>query len=127
MKFLIIFFLSVIEIYIAEEKFSTYVCAEANEMEALKLQCPIQTIVESIDFASWGTANGKCGSYTKGNCHSDNSAAAVLQQCKNKNSCEFIASNQVFGEPCYLTPKYFRVQARCALDESLQIQLNEDL
>ena len=47
------------------------------------------------------------------NCHSFRSLSKVQGACNRKSSCELMALNSVFGDPCYGTYKYLAVQYRC--------------
>lgn len=47
----------------------------------LQLKCPESKLISSIRFASFGTPNGTCGSYLKGNCHDPDSISVVEKVC----------------------------------------------
>lgn len=43
----------------------------------IRLSCPRGQTVMSIEFASFGTSTGTCGSFEKGTCHAPNSHAIL--------------------------------------------------
>ncbi|KAM6553882.1 hypothetical protein CsatB_014644 [Cannabis sativa] len=48
-----------------------------RNVPTVHLQCPENTLVSAVKFASFGTPSGNCGSYTKGDCHDPNSILVV--------------------------------------------------
>eukprot|EP00055_Hartaetosiga_balthica_P009775 m.39890 g.39890 ORF g.39890 m.39890 type:complete len:643 (-) comp6894_c0_seq2:1647-3575(-) len=70
-------------------------------------------VINSIDFASFGTPTGICGNYSIGSCNSANSSSIVKQMCIGKRSCS-ILSYPTFGDPCYGVFKSLVVQATCS-------------
>ena len=47
------------------------------------------------------------------NCAATTSFDAVKQQCEGKESCNVLAKNSVFGDPCVGTFKYLEVDYKC--------------
>lgn len=45
------------------------------------LKCPKDTHISTVKFASFGNPTGKCGSYTKGDCH-DPSSTSVVEEVR---------------------------------------------
>jgi hypothetical protein len=94
--------------------YSTIVCGSAGETLGLSLSAPngggISTTFTSVDFASYGTPNGGCGSYTYGACHSSASIPVIQSLALGQTSFFVVANNATFGDPCYLTPKRLFVQ-----------------
>lgn len=43
----------------------------------IHLKCPINTRISTVQFASFGTPMGKCGSYSTGQCHDPKSVSMV--------------------------------------------------
>lgn len=41
------------------------------------LKCPKNRSISTVNFASFGTPTGKCGSFSMGDCHDPNSTAVV--------------------------------------------------
>ncbi|KAL8158433.1 beta-galactosidase 9 [Apium graveolens] len=80
----------------------------------LHLQCEDEHTISSIEFASYGTPQGKCQYFSEGNCHAPNSLSVVSQACEGRNSCSIKVSNAVFGDPCRGTVKTLSVEARCS-------------
>lgn len=70
-------------------------------------------VIASIDFASYGTPTGACGSFKSGACESKTSMSVVNGTCFNKASCKIVPWTNVFGDPCAGTYKYLDIQARC--------------
>ena len=90
------------------------VCQTKTENTTLSLACPAGTVVTSVDFASYGTPQGTCGTYQVGTCKAD-VAAALKSACLTKASCSVSASNVSFGgDPCLGTPKSLAVQVTCS-------------
>lgn len=87
------------------------VCATLNENETLTITAPEGTIFTSVDFASYGTPNGSCESFTLGTCHSTTSRSVVENYLLGKNSASIPATNAIFGDPCSGTYKRLYVQA----------------
>ncbi|XP_078440385.1 beta-galactosidase 8 [Wolffia australiana] len=80
----------------------------------LRLECPHQDqIIASIEFASFGTPTGKCGSFNLGDCHSENSLAIVKKGCVGMRSCSLDVSSGYFGDPCEGVVKSLAVEAAC--------------
>ena len=86
-------------------------CGEVNENNNIALTAPTGTIFTSIPFASYGTPDGSCGSYTLGSCHASNSVSVVSGLALGQNSFSFWADNGMFGDPCAFTTKRMYIQA----------------
>jgi len=103
------------------------VCATAMaENDVATISCPSGTLVRSINFASYGTPIGSCGSFSKGSCDSSNSMSVVADACLNKASCSVSAQNSVFGDPCVGTPKRMYIQASCGVPSLVCVMMYED-
>lgn len=72
------------------------VCATANQWDYLYLQAPEGAIFTSIDFASFGTPEGSCGSFTIGDCHAANSMAVVSGYAIGQNAAWIYVDNWEF-------------------------------
>lgn len=79
----------------------------------MHLKCQDGHIMSSIEFASYGTPNGSCQKFSRGNCHASNSSSVVTEACQGKNKCDIAISNAVFGDPCRGVMKTLAVEARC--------------
>lgn len=92
---------------------NTTVCATCNENSSLSLTAPADTRFTSVDFASFGTPNGSCGSFTIGGCHAANSVSIVEGYLLDKNGTISIPANTSmgWGDPCGGTFKRLYVQA----------------
>jgi hypothetical protein len=86
-------------------------CGTANEGGSVTLTAPPGNIILSINFASYGTPNGSCGSFTTGACHALTSALVCSAAFVGQNSASINATNGVFGDPCVGTGKRLYVQA----------------
>ncbi|KAJ0903450.1 putative beta-galactosidase [Helianthus annuus] len=86
----------------------------AGEMEpVMEMQCEDGYIIASIEFASYGTPQGRCQAFSTGNCHAPTSSSILSKACEGKNRCSVQVSNSVFGDPCPWTVKTLAVEARC--------------
>ncbi|GJS21342.1 beta-galactosidase 8, partial [Tanacetum coccineum] len=74
----------------------------------VSLECPHPNqVISSIKFASFGTPQGKCGSFSHGECRSTNSQSY-------KRSCSIGVTTSTFGDPCTNQVKSLGVEASCA-------------
>lgn len=87
------------------------ICGTANEGGTVTLTAPPGNYITSIEFASYGTPNGSCGSFTTGGCHAANSVSICSSVFIGQNSASIGATNGVFGDPCGGTVKRLYVQA----------------
>ena len=72
-------------------------------------------VISAVDFASYGTPTGACGSYAvNASCNSANSTAVVTAACVGRASCSVVAGPPNFDDPCFGTVKHLVVQARCS-------------
>jgi hypothetical protein len=88
-------------------------CATIINLQTLYLSCYGDGKFTSIDFASYGTPTGRCGSFQVGHCHATNSKDIVEKYCLGRNNCTIPVTTPVFGDPCYGTVKHLSVQATC--------------
>ncbi len=88
------------------------VCGTATEQSgSLTLTAPAGTVFNSIDFASYGTASGSCGSFAIGACHAASSSQIVESLCLGQSTCTIPVDNDTFVDPCDGTGKWLTVQA----------------
>ena len=87
------------------------ICGTANEGGTVTLTAPPGYVFTSVTFASYGTPNGSCGSFTTGGCHAANSLSICSAQLVGNNSAGIGASNGVFGDPCGGTVKRLYIEA----------------
>lgn len=92
--------------------FAQVICGTANEGGSVTLTAPAGQVFTAIEFASYGTPGGVCGSFTIGGCHAANSLAVTQDAFIGQNSATINATNAVFGDPCNGTGKQLFVQAR---------------
>jgi hypothetical protein len=88
-------------------------CATAKEGRTVSLSCPSGQTISRIDFASYGTPSGTCGSQREGTCHDPSSRSTVEERCVDGASCSFVADNSVFEDRCEGVAKSLAVQYTC--------------
>ncbi len=89
-------------------------CAQVINLDNIEFYCATG-VINAITFASYGTPTGSCGSWAVDpTCNAANTTSIVESLCLNKNSCSFAASTQRFGDPCYNTVKYLKIEATCS-------------
>ena len=88
------------------------ICGTANEGGSVTLTAPVGSVITNIVFASYGTPNGVCGSFTLGGCHAANSVSIVSGLAVGQNSVIIPADNAIFGDPCGGTPKRLYIEAQ---------------
>ncbi|XP_023529881.1 beta-galactosidase 15-like isoform X2 [Cucurbita pepo subsp. pepo] len=72
-------------------------CAHAYDNHRLELSCQGRQI-SGIAFASYGNPLGSCGSFTTGECKSQNDALKIVENlCVGKESCAIDVSEGTFG------------------------------
>src|SRR5688572_21727195 len=91
--------------------YSQTICGTANENGVVTLTAPAGRVFVSVTYASYGTPNGSCGSFTSGSCHAANSMNICSTALVGRNSASINASNGVFGDPCGGTLKRLYVEA----------------
>ncbi|CAI9111681.1 OLC1v1011966C1 [Oldenlandia corymbosa var. corymbosa] len=82
----------------------------------IELVCPTNSQISAVNFASFGTPTGTCGSFAKGDCHDPSSVSFVEKVCLNKNKCALEVSqvrNLNLGL-CPDTPKRLAVEVICS-------------
>jgi len=89
-------------------------CAVVPENNPLTLSCPSGQTIATVEFASYGTPEGSCGSFSTGSCDATESMSTVANACVGQSSCTLWASNWQFGDPCWGTAKRLAVQAACS-------------
>jgi hypothetical protein len=88
------------------------ICATVAENGTATLTAPAGTTFTSVDFASYGTPTGTCGSFAIGGCHASNSVSVVQGYLIGQSGTISIpATNGVFGDPCSGTAKNLYIQA----------------
>ncbi len=100
--------------------FSVYInaqtlCGTTSEGGTITLTAPAGNVFTSINFASYGTPNGSCGSFTIGSCHAANSTTICSAVFVGNNSASINATNGVFGDPCGGTFKRLYIEATYSL------------
>jgi hypothetical protein len=93
-----------IQIY---SRYVGYQCQTCNENNNLSDTAPGSYIFNRVDFCSYGTPNGSCGSFTIGTCNSSASNGYNPTPCKSYNVS---MDNNRWGDPCGGTPKRGYIQ-----------------
>ncbi|KAJ1689107.1 hypothetical protein LUZ63_013262 [Rhynchospora breviuscula] len=79
------------------------------------LTCPgPDQLINEVKFASFGTPQGTCGSYSHGKCSSTNALSVVQQACVGTSSCSVPVSIKAFGDPCRGVTKSLAIEATCS-------------
>ncbi|PKA55078.1 Beta-galactosidase 8 [Apostasia shenzhenica] len=98
-----------------ESQLSSTTATIVNPAPVLKLECPYPNqVISSINFASFGTPSGNCGSFTHGQCSSSRSLDVVKQACIGSKNCSISVSIETFGDPCKELIKSLAVEAACS-------------
>lgn len=105
-------FFTIVFFFISVYLNAQVICGTAGEGGTVTLTAPAGTVFVSIDFASYGTPNGSCGSFTIGGCHAANSVSICSAALLGNNSGSVDANNGVFGDPCSGTVKRLYIQAQ---------------
>ncbi|AGP34824.1 hypothetical protein [Sorangium cellulosum] len=98
----------------ASEPVEGAVCDTAPEGSDISLSCPAGEVITAVEFASYGTPRGVCGSYRATSCNAPTSKAVVERACLGQSSCTVRANNATFGDPCRRSTKRMYVQVACA-------------
>jgi hypothetical protein len=86
-------------------------CGQVAENQTLSLTAPTNYTFRSVDFASYGTPVGTCGTYYRGYCHAASSQSiAESAFLGNSGTVSILASNAVFTDPCQGVGKPLAVQ-----------------
>ncbi|PWA55287.1 D-galactoside/L-rhamnose binding SUEL lectin domain-containing protein [Artemisia annua] len=82
----------------------------------VSLECPHPNqVISSIKFASFGTPQGKCGSFSHGECRSTKALSVLKKACVGSRSCSVAVTTSKFGDPCKnVLVKSLAVEASCA-------------
>ena len=83
-------------------------CATADENGTAAATVPSGYVIKRIDFLSYGTPNGSCGSFTYGGCHTG--SLSNLNDRLGTNSFSRPATNEYWGDPCGGPPKRLYIQ-----------------
>ncbi|KAI3706395.1 hypothetical protein L6452_24105 [Arctium lappa] len=81
----------------------------------VSFECPHPNqVIDSIKFASFGTPQGKCGSFSHGECRSTDALSILQKACIGSRTCNIEVSTATFGDPCVGVVKSLAVEASCA-------------
>ncbi|CAI8586587.1 unnamed protein product [Vicia faba] len=91
------------------------ICANVHEGAQLELSCQNGQVISQIQFASFGSPQGQCGSFKKGSWEATNSKSVVEASCIGKSNCGFIVTKEMFSVPLGVTNSIARlaVQVTC--------------
>ncbi|CAN4083968.1 unnamed protein product [Withania somnifera] len=80
----------------------------------LRLNCEQGWTITAVNFASFGSPTGDCGSFIQGSCHLDVSSI-VHQGCVGKSGCSIHITVAKLGDPCPGVLKSLAVEAFCSV------------
>ena len=96
-------------------------CGSVLNLQPLSLACATGVIAD-IQFASYGTPSGSCGSWAvNASCNEANTTAVVRAACVGKQACTVQAGPPNFDDPCYNVVKVLDVQATCSSGGGSQV------
>ncbi|XP_022157753.1 beta-galactosidase 10 [Momordica charantia] len=82
---------------------------------SVHLKCPHNTRIATIKFASFGTPQGTCGSYSIGDCHDPESTSLVEKACLNRKECRIKLGKVGFNRGlCPSATQKLAVEAVCS-------------
>ncbi|KAL7153833.1 hypothetical protein ABFS83_04G195000 [Erythranthe nasuta] len=80
----------------------------------LLLECPYQShVIKELQFVGYGNPQGKCGSFTQGQCRSNRATTVVNKYCMGKQKCSIEMTLENLGDPCPDIYKTLAVEAYC--------------
>ncbi|KAH6832659.1 beta galactosidase 9 [Perilla frutescens var. hirtella] len=94
-----------------------------NVAPEMYLHCDAGNTISSIKFASYGTPQGSCQKFSRGNCHAPISYSVLSQACVGRQNCSISVSNDVFGDPCRGVVKTLSVEMKCSPSSSISSSL----
>ncbi|KAK6932497.1 Beta-galactosidase, beta-sandwich domain [Dillenia turbinata] len=80
----------------------------------IRLTCEKGWHISAINYASYGTPRGDCGTFTKGSCHAD-MLLRVQQACIGRDGCSISVSSEKLGDPCPGIIKSLAIEAVCSV------------
>lgn len=91
------------------------VCGTGDENTSVSVACPGGGTIAGLQFASYGTPTGSCGTYATSMCNSATSTSVVTTACVGNAGCTVPATNGNFGDPCGGTFKHLYIAAKCTV------------
>ncbi|KAL3518368.1 hypothetical protein ACH5RR_020957 [Cinchona calisaya] len=81
----------------------------------VNLGCPNPNgVIAEIKFAGFGNPKGSCGSFSRGDCNSNQALSIVQKACLGKRQCSIDVSIDTFSDPCPKKTKTLAVEFTCA-------------
>ncbi|OVA13906.1 D-galactoside/L-rhamnose binding SUEL lectin domain [Macleaya cordata] len=80
----------------------------------VRLSCERGWQISSINFASFGTPRGQCGSFSHGICYAEKVLQIVQEACIGHTDCSIPVSTDIFGDPRPGVLKSLAVEALCS-------------
>ncbi|KAK9268044.1 hypothetical protein L1049_010483 [Liquidambar formosana] len=84
-----------------------------SQSPEVRLTCEQGWRITSINFASFGTPEGHCGTFRPGICHA-NVLSLVQQACIGQEGCSITVSSENLGDPCPGLLKRLAIEAHCS-------------
>ncbi|TXG47309.1 hypothetical protein EZV62_026603 [Acer yangbiense] len=87
-----------------------------SQIPQVRLACERGWHISSINFASYGTPEGSCGTYSPGTCHID-ALSIVEKVCIGQEECSIPVSSANLGDACPGVSKSLAIESHCLLSE----------
>ena len=99
-----------------------------DEGQLMTLTAPAGHVFDKVLFASYGTPNGVCGSFTIGSCNAATSQTAAEGLLLGNNSVTIVQNGflGLVGDPCMGTNKRLYIQARFAPTLAKDLTVNNN-
>ncbi|XP_073027816.1 beta-galactosidase 13-like [Primulina eburnea] len=92
--------------------------AVVDPVKAAHLTCPDKKVISTVEFVSFGEAEGACGAFVRGKCDSSKAHKVVEEQCLGKTECTIPFQREVLvdadNDSCPDIAKTLAIQVRCA-------------
>ncbi|GLV41378.1 LDL receptor related protein 4 [Carabus blaptoides fortunei] len=87
------------------------------EWQSMTLVCNRGKVLK-IMSANYGRTNASlCEPFENINCRTPGSLSIIKNKCEGQTSCTVMATNYVFGDPCYGVVKYIEAEYQCVPDK----------
>ena len=98
------------------------------EHDNFHLECNPGQIISVLSALYGRQTSSICahGSIETHSCAATSSLDVIRQNCNGHRTCDIMASNDVFGDPCRGTFKYLDIQYKCDGRQCYSLQLNLD-
>lgn len=73
-------------------------------------------VINAIQFASFGTPAGTCGSFSTSTCNAANTTDIITKLCLNQRTCIIPSTTALFGSPCPSSAASYRLAVQVICD-----------